>query len=57
VLARKVRAADRLDELFLTVIGRLPDRDEREAFQPKTDDDYEDVFWALVNSAEFVFVN
>lgn len=57
VLAKKVRAADRLEELFLTVIGRPPTREERETFQPKTDDDYEDVFWALVNSAEFVFVS
>jgi hypothetical protein len=57
VLAKKVRAADRLEELFMTVIGRPPTRDERETFQPKTDDDYEDVFWALVNSAAFVFVS
>ncbi len=56
VLQKKVRAADRLDELFLTVIGRLPTRDERDAFPTKTDADFEDVFWALVNSAEFMFV-
>ncbi len=56
VLQKKVRAADRLDELFLTVIGRLPTRDEREVFPAKTDADLEDAFWALVNCAEFVFV-
>ena len=56
VLQKKVRAADRLDELFLTVIGRLPSRDERDLFPTKTDADFEDAFWALVNSAEFVFV-
>jgi hypothetical protein len=57
VLHDKVRAADRLDELFLTVLGRLPSRDERETFATKNDFDYEDVFWALVNSAEFIFVS
>ncbi|HEX7898401.1 MAG TPA: DUF1549 domain-containing protein [Planctomycetota bacterium] len=57
VLQKKVRAADRLDELFLTVIGRLPSADERDLFTPATDAGYEDVFWALVNSAEFVFVS
>ncbi len=56
VLGRKVRAADRLEELFLTVIGRPPSASEKETFAAKTDDDYEDVFWALVNSAEFVLV-
>jgi hypothetical protein len=57
ILQKKVRAADRLDELFLTVIGRLPSNDERELFAPKDDAGFEDVFWALVNSAEFVFVS
>lgn len=57
VLQKKVRAADRLEELFLTVIGRPPTREERELFPTKSDDDFEDVFWALVNSAEFVFVS
>ena len=41
----------------LTVIGRLPSGDERDLFTPKDDFGYEDVFWALVNSAEFVFVS
>jgi hypothetical protein len=57
VLHNKIRAADRLDELFLTVIGRPPTKAEREIFSTKTDFDYEDVFWALVNSAEFIFVS
>ena len=48
---------DRLDELFLTVIGRLPSGDERDLFTPKDDFGFEDVFWALVNSADFVFVS
>jgi len=56
VLHNKVRVADRLDELFLAVIGRPPTREEREVFTVKTDFDYEDIFWALVNSAEFIFV-
>jgi hypothetical protein len=39
------------------VIGRTPTRDERDLFTPKDDVGFEDVFWALVNSAEFVFVS
>jgi hypothetical protein len=56
-LAKKVRTADRIEELYLAVLGRPPSRDEREGFVPKTDLDYEDLFWALVNSAEFLFVS
>ena len=57
VLAKKVRAADRVEELFLSVIGRPPSKAERELFVPKDDNAFEDVFWALVNSAEFLFVS
>lgn len=57
VLAKKVRSADRLEELFLTVIGRPPTRDEKDLFTPKDDNGFEDVFWALVNCGEFVFVS
>ncbi|HXX92526.1 MAG TPA: DUF1549 domain-containing protein [Planctomycetota bacterium] len=57
VLGKKVRAADRVEELFLTVIGRPPSKAERELFAAKDDAAFEDVFWALVNSAEFLFVS
>ena len=57
VLARKVRAADRVEELFLSVIGRPPTKAERELFAVKDDSSYEDIFWALVNSGEFLFVS
>jgi hypothetical protein len=57
VLAKRVRAADRVDEMFLTVIGRLPTAGEREVMTPKDDWGFEDLFWALVNSAEFVFIS
>jgi hypothetical protein len=57
VLARNVRAADRVEDLFLSVVGRPPTREERVLFTPKEDAGYEDVFWALVNSAEFLFVS
>ncbi|HYF01722.1 MAG TPA: DUF1549 domain-containing protein [Planctomycetota bacterium] len=56
VLNRTSRPADRVEELFLCVLGRPPSADERAAFRPSTDPDYEDLFWALVNSAEFTFV-
>ena len=57
VLAKKVRAADRVEELFLAVLGRLPSKEERTLFTAKDDAGYEDIFWALVNSAEFLFVS
>jgi hypothetical protein len=55
-LAKTGRPAARLEELFLLVIGRPPTREEREIFAVKNDWEWEDVFWALVNSAEFLFV-
>jgi hypothetical protein len=57
VLGRKSSPADRLEELFLSVIGRPPNPAEKEVFVVKNDWDYEDVFWALVNSAEFLLVH
>jgi hypothetical protein len=57
VLAKKTRAADRVEELFLSVLGRPPSKEERELFTAKDDASYEDIFWALVNSAEFIFVS
>jgi len=57
VLAKRSRPADRLDELFLSVIGRPPSREERELFVIKDNQSYEDIFWALVNCAEFLFVS
>jgi hypothetical protein len=57
VLAKKSRPADRLEELFLSVIGRPPSREERGLFAVKDNASYEDIFWALVNCAEFLFVS
>ncbi len=53
----KPRASDRLEELFLSTVGRLPTREERELFIVKDIFGYEDIFWALVNSAEFIFIS
>ena len=53
----KTTTATGVYSLFLTVIGRLPSGDERDLFTPKDDFGFEDVFWALVNSADFVFVS
>jgi hypothetical protein len=57
VVNGKPRASDRLDELFLSTVGRLPTREERELFVVKDIFGYEDIFWALVNSAEFIFIS
>jgi hypothetical protein len=57
VMEKKSRAADRVEELFLSVIGRPPTKEERAKFVVRDDRSYEDIFWALVNSAEFIFVS
>jgi hypothetical protein len=57
VLARKTRPADRVEELFLSLVGRPPTREERDLFAVKDDASYEDIFWSLVNSGEFIFVS
>lgn len=57
VLSRKHRESERVEELFLTVVGRPPTLEERQIFRARIFTDYEDIFWALVNSAEFIFVS
>jgi hypothetical protein len=57
VAAKKVRAPDRVEELYLSVLGRPPSKEERELFPAKDNAALEDLFWALVNSAEFIFVS
>ncbi len=63
VLSKKSRPADRIELLFLTLLGRLPQRPELDRFVSHVESatfpekGYEDVFWVLVNSAEFLFVH
>jgi hypothetical protein len=64
-LAKKSSPADRVEELFLALVGRPPTKwektefsdyvKERPSFEGKMP--YEDVFWVLLNSTEFLFVH
>ena len=55
--------AERVDELFLATLGRLPTAEVRsrftvllnEAGKDGKDEAYRDLFWALLNSKEFSF--
>jgi hypothetical protein len=54
---------ERLDRIFLTIVCRPPSAREREAYlahvkagNPKKErEPYEDVYWVLLNSSEFLF--
>ena len=60
LLDREKDAARRIEELFLTTLGRPPKARETEALLARvrkagdTPRIYEDLFWALLNSTEFV---
>jgi hypothetical protein len=65
ILSKKATASERVEELFLALLGRYPTKWEkneftgylskRSSFEGKTP--YEDLFWVLLNSTEFTFVN
>jgi hypothetical protein len=54
---------ERLDRIFLTIVCRPPSAREREMYlahlktaAPKKDrEPYEDIYWVLLNSSEFLF--
>jgi hypothetical protein len=51
---------DKLDVVFLSILGREPDRQERTAFMrnlgDRKEDAFRDVAWVLLNSHEFMFI-
>lgn len=64
ILKQFATPEERLDRIFLTVLCRLPSARERSTYLPylktsadpkKTKEPYEDVFWVLLNSSEFLF--
>lgn len=61
LLAAKKPADDAIEELYLATLSRRPTDAERTAVRPKlaeapsVREGYEDLLWALLNSAEFVF--
>ena len=63
---RRGAAARIVDELYLSALSRFPTRSERSmalrmvaqyAARGKEDQAYQDIFWALLNSAEFALVH
>lgn len=64
VLGRNIRAAEgpeaKIDTLFLTLLSRQPDADEKKTIladlETRGEELYKDVAFALVNSQEFLFV-
>jgi hypothetical protein len=61
ILKQFAAPEERLERIFLAVLSRLPAPREREKFLPYVrsagakKDPYEDVFWVLLNSSEFLF--
>ncbi|HLF94169.1 MAG TPA: DUF1549 and DUF1553 domain-containing protein [Planctomycetota bacterium] len=61
ILKEKLTPEDRVEEMFLTVLGRLPSDRERSTYLPHVSatpskrEPYEDVYWTLLNSSEFLF--
>jgi hypothetical protein len=60
---QKKDAASQVDEIFMTLLCRLPTAKERERFKNYLSDQnkslkaYEDVYWTLMNSNEFFFIH
>jgi hypothetical protein len=57
ILSRYSDDSQRIEELYLTVLSRKPDETEMSrmlAFAADSRDAYQDVFWALLNSNEFL---
>lgn len=65
VLAKKSKPGDRVEELTLALLGRPPTKWEKSEFVDyigsrssfEGNQPYEDVFWVLLNSTEFLFIH
>jgi len=63
ILKQFPAAEDRVDRIFLSVLCRLPSARERATYVPfvktgapkKEKEPYEDLYWVLLNSSEFLF--
>ncbi len=64
IMAKKTKPADRIEELSLALLGRPPTKWEKEEFGDHVNgrftfvgEGYEDVFWVMLNSTEFLFIH
>jgi hypothetical protein len=65
ILSKKFKPGERVEEIFLAMVGRPPTGEERRDFvdyvqgRPSFDGKkpYEDVLWVLLNSSEFIFIH
>jgi len=62
IMLQKQTPEGRVEELFYTLLGRPPSKEEKSRFasslkgNPNPYHAMEDTFWALVNSGEFIFI-
>ncbi|HZN61966.1 MAG TPA: DUF1549 domain-containing protein [Planctomycetota bacterium] len=64
VLAKKSKPAERIEELSLALLGRPPTKWEKDEFGEHlkgrftfVGEGYEDIFWVMLNSTEFLFIH
>jgi hypothetical protein len=65
IMSKKYKAAERIDEIFLSIVNRPPSRGEREEYVDYVEKraswegkkPFEDVLWVLLNSSEFLFIH
>jgi hypothetical protein len=61
ILKKEDQAESRLDEIFLTLLSRLPEASERDRYlayiqrKKGSKSSYEDIYWVLLNSTELIF--
>lgn len=61
ILDEKRQPSDRVEAIFIATLSRLPDRSEKQKFlsylqrQGDRVEAYQDLFWVLLNSTEFLF--
>lgn len=61
ILKKEDQAENRLDEIFLTLLSRLPNASEKDRYlayiqrKKGSRNSYEDIYWVLLNSTELIF--
>jgi len=64
ILVKKTKPSERIEELTLAMLGRMPTTWEKQEFGEHlkerftfVGEGYEDIFWVLLNSTEFLFIH